>query len=612
MRKVYYSILYTLIFLSSTFNLNASHFAGGEISWECVSEGRYVFKMNLRVNCYNNIIGFSNETIIIRGNPRPTDTSNNVISSIRVKPDSNKWQLYNQGDVNPRCEFNSSTANSLSCSNNDIGTFRNYYYKSDTIYLNGTPPQSGWSFTFKSACCMTDRENITQGASGTLFLKSIMYPNNSNQLVDSCYDSSPKFADAPWRLFCKGDNVSLDVSAIDTDFDSIVYSFDSAFIDMNTPFNYSAGYSYNNPTPNRNFNSLNTPASIDPNSGLLNFKVNSGSSGNYHIVVSADSYREGVKIASVKSNQLIRIMDCNATNTSPITFLGQSQANSLELNVTAGNLVTLPITINDTDLVGSSLQYVRSTFSSLQFADDYSDTSACINPPCAVLKNQIPTLDTIHNQYAIESLGAVFTTFEWQTDCNHILDSDSVGVYHFYFQNQDDHCLIPAKRDVHLKVVVNPLTASVIQNNNNVLSTPDQVSSYQWYDCNADTLISGAVSSSFTPSYNGDFAVILRNASCVDTSDCYTYLSVGLDSVNFKDKISFYPNPTRGELNVKFLKEENYIELKVLNIHGQLIQEKVFTNTNHLDFNVAAESGIYFIELTNRAGEKANFKVIKN
>ena len=187
-----------------------------------------------------------------------------------------------------------------------------------------------------------------------------------------------------------------------------------------------------------------------------------------------------------------------------------------------------------------------------------------------------------------------------------------ISVYHFYFQNQDDHCLIPAKRDVHLKVVVNPLTASVIQNNNNVLSTPDQVSSYQWYDCNADTLISGAVSSSFTPSYNGDFAVILRNASCVDTSDCYTYLSVGLDSVNFKDKISFYPNPTRGELNVKFLKEENYIELKVLNIHGQLIQEKVFTNTNHLDFNVAAESGIYFIELTNRAGEKANFKVIKN
>lgn len=44
--------------------------------------------------------------------------------------------------------------------------------------------------------------------------------------------------------------------------------------------------------------------------------------------------------------------------------------------------------------------------------------------------------------------------------------------------------------------------------------------SYQWIDCSTGTHLSGETNASYTASATGDYAVILDNGTCTDTSDC--------------------------------------------------------------------------------------------
>jgi len=46
MKKLLSTLIVLSIALSSQINLHASHFMGGEISWECQSSGQFVFTAN--------------------------------------------------------------------------------------------------------------------------------------------------------------------------------------------------------------------------------------------------------------------------------------------------------------------------------------------------------------------------------------------------------------------------------------------------------------------------------------------------------------------------------------------------------------------------------------
>jgi hypothetical protein len=126
-----------------------------------------------------------------------------------------------------------------------------------------------------------------------------------------------------------------------------------------------------------------------------------------------------------------------------------------------------------------------------------------------------------------------------------------------------------------------------------------------------DSIIIGATSSSFTPIQNGDYAVILQNGNCRDTSNCYSVTTVGLDENHFKNSINFYPNPSNGLVNIEVAQKQMLLQVKVRNIHGQLVQEENYKNQNQLQLQLNGKAGIYFIELINAKGERANLKLVK-
>ena len=119
---------------------------------------------------------------------------------------------------------------------------------------------------------------------------------------------------------------------------------------------------------------------------------------------------------------------------------------------------------------------------------------------------------------------------------------------------------------------------------------------YQWIDCSTNTPVSSANSQSFTPSVTGNYAVVVSESGCQDTSECflvdYTSLST-LDSEVFK----IYPNPNDGNFT---LNSDRDAEIAVLDMSGREIEiRKIKSGSNQISIDALAD-GIYEIKITSK------------
>jgi hypothetical protein len=100
-------------------------------------------------------------------------------------------------------------------------------------------------------------------------------------------------------------------------------------------------------------------------------------------------------------------------------------------------------------------------------------------------------------------------------------------------------------------LVLTGLDTAVV-NNNGVLIAQDTntATTFQWVDCdNGFAPVTGATSSTFVPTQNGTYALILTNGNCTDTSSCYPYNEVGVEE-HTKQSLHFYPNPASHRLTI--------------------------------------------------------------
>ncbi|MCQ2285788.1 MAG: T9SS type A sorting domain-containing protein [Bacteroidales bacterium] len=133
--------------------------------------------------------------------------------------------------------------------------------------------------------------------------------------------------------------------------------------------------------------------------------------------------------------------------------------------------------------------------------------------------------------------------------------------------------------------------------------------SYQWVDCgNNYQPIAGATFSSFTPSHNGQYAVIITTMdNCSDTSDCMDVTLVSANENN-SSSIVCHPNPTNGEVTIEGPSSNE--TLRVYDMVGKIItSQKVTESTVTIDLTTMP-NGIYFIEIRNNS-HKVVKKIVK-
>ena len=422
-----------LFFILFSFLGNASHILGGEITWTCQG-GDYVFQMVFYRDC--NEADFNAPTVTMKVWGHPT------VNSVTLN-------LQSRTDISPTCTVVAGGPPQLDCGTgpnggNGLGAIEKTIYTSAPITLSGTPPSGGWVFTYETSTRSTSVTNLvtaTTPAKGITLVSKIFATPSS---INTCVDNSPQFLQEPYFISCAGSPYNYHMNAIDPDLDSISVSFGIPLDDLNggtyvdgvapAPILFEPGFSVNSPTPDATMSPGSVPATIDPQTGNISFLSNT--TGLYNIKVVAQSFKQGVLSAEISREMLLMVTNCNGTNNAPA--ITGPFGGLFETTVTAGSLVNFNLASTDVELLqdGSPQNNILSATGPM-FGTNFTSSSGCAIAPCATL-NTTPLITMSQG---------VNTTFDWQTDCNHLVRPDgSIATsvpYHFVFKIQDDYCPIP-------------------------------------------------------------------------------------------------------------------------------------------------------------------------
>ena len=472
-------LLLILLVSFSFFKTHATHIMGGEITWQCIKDptnpnvGKYIFTMKLYRDCDGTTLSQSAENIQVWEN------GNNFMNI--------SCNFMSIADISPTCDNVNSGNPQLDCYGfNPVGAVEEYVYQSLPIQIMGTPPATGWHFTWDLCCRNAAITNLLAPDTQGFTLRASMYPFTDpiTGLVlpaNPCFDSSPVFNEIPKTIICSGYPFAYSHNASDPEIDSIRYYWaeplDDGFFSYDpNPANNSpaaipfvGGYTFSSPIPGS--------PSLNPISGEISYYSNT--SGNYVTVTRVIAFKCGQKIAEIHRDIQVVLIACptiaGVVNDPPfvdaptgaqiwtIDPLGSSLLPSYQTTITAGTLVTFNIIGVDSNLYNGIIpQDLTMEVSGGQILDPITGT--CQNPPCATFESPTGSPSPIIEPGIVEGV------FQWQTTCDHVSSDIACGrttnLYQFSVKVFDDFCPAPAIRNVTLMVYVeadNQMQISEIQ-----------------------------------------------------------------------------------------------------------------------------------------------------
>ena len=154
--------------------------------------------------------------------------------------------------------------------------------------------------------------------------------------------------------------------------------------------------------------------------------------------------------------------------------------------------------------------------------------------------------------------------------------------------------------------VTNPGVISLMAN-----AASTGTASFQWVDCNNGyQAISGETSDTFTASANGNYAVIVTQNGCTDTSGCHAITGVGLSEQLLSGRVEVFPNPANDHLFVTF-EQPQPIRMRVRSIAGQTIYSHNFPASASIRLDTPWAPGLYLLEITGNSGEQTVIRILK-
>tara|TARA_B100001287_G_scaffold7931_1_gene6218 strand:- start:274 stop:2874 length:2601 start_codon:yes stop_codon:yes gene_type:complete len=161
---------------------------------------------------------------------------------------------------------------------------------------------------------------------------------------------------------------------------------------------------------------------------------------------------------------------------------------------------------------------------------------------------------------------------------------------------------------VTLELTMIPVNTSTI-NINELIQANAVDASYQWIDCNNGNLaIDGETQQIFGATSNGDYAVIVTQNNCSDTSDCVNVSSLGINEL--MGTLEVFPNPTNGKVTILIDNLED-VNISLISSTGVTLFSRDKVNESKINISLKNYSqGVYFIEVQG-AEERRVVKLIK-
>lgn len=275
--------LYILLLFSTT--MSAAHLVGGEITYECTGNNNYEITLIMYRDCFSSGAQFD-DTVSIT----VYDISNNIIANLRPP-------------ILSQSQLPLSAPNNCTALPNTVCTEKAIY----KVIVNLPPKVGGYTIAHQRCCRNSTILNIPNpGDWGSTY--SVSIPSNDN----SC-NSSPYFNDTPPVLLCINQPLNLDMSATDTDGDSLVYTlcrikhgggknqfgtgFNSPAPDTAAPppyqnVTFNPGFQFSNPITS------NPALAINPQTGFLTGRPIQ--LGQYVFAICVSEYRNGMLLSTIR------------------------------------------------------------------------------------------------------------------------------------------------------------------------------------------------------------------------------------------------------------------------------------------------------------------------
>lgn len=178
------------------------------------------------------------------------------------------------------------------------------------------PSATGYIISKQRCCRVFGISNLSNPSDAVGETYSITIPGFNAPIPNSHVNSSPKFIFTDTAIICGNNRFSLNFNAIDSDNDSLVYSFCNAFdggdnstnadpTTASTPPYNSIPYVF----PFSGSQPLGAAVTINPVTGIISGTA--PNPGEYVLTVCVGEYRNGVRFAESKKELHIRVADCS-------------------------------------------------------------------------------------------------------------------------------------------------------------------------------------------------------------------------------------------------------------------------------------------------------------
>ncbi len=163
---------------------------------------------------------------------------------------------------------------------------------------------------------------------------------------------------------------------------------------------------------------------------------------------------------------------------------------------------------------------------------------------------------------------------------------------------------------IHVNLtIVSPDTS--IRMDQGVIRSNATGATYQWINCDdGNSPLEGETHQTFTASADGNYAVIVSQNGCIDTSACLTVVMTALPDNTFKHNITLYPNPTDGTFTIDLGSTYPSAVITITQPDGRVVREEYILNARYKDLQISEAPGTYIVKIT-ADKQNAVFKILK-
>lgn len=149
---------------------------------------------------------------------------------------------------------------------------------------------------------------------------------------------------------------------------------------------------------------------------------------------------------------------------------------------------------------------------------------------------------------------------------------------------------------VVLTLTETTVNTGVAQNVNTLIAQASGAS-YHWLDCTSGSPIPGATNQYYTTFVTGQFAVIITQNGCVDTSACYNVTTIGIEEQRMPNA-RLWPQPVTDALSIELSAPVTNAAIRIADLTGRIIHRRTMPQLSRASFDMGdLPPGLYFLEI---------------